>query len=389
MDGDDHGLSVLLPQVAAWFRATFGAPTPPQRMGWPEIAAGRSTLIFAPTGSGKTLAAFLACLDYLWRTPRQSSGVRIVYVSPLKALNYDIERNLQEPLTGILAAAEAAGAPLDPLRVAVRTGDTPAAQRQKLVRKPPDILITTPESLNLMLTSSARHTLRSVSHVIVDEIHALCPNKRGVFLALLLERLEALNPQSFVRVGLSATQRPLEEVARYLGGLSAVDQPGGALAFKPRPVTIVDTGQRRELDLEVIVPAGLGGGLRAGGFQPAGSVWPAIEERVFDLIQEHRSTIVFANGRRVAERLTAHLNQLAGQLQETARALDTPVDRSDAEDIIAPEHDLVPVQPVEIARAHHGSLSLEERRATEEALKQGELPAVVATSSLELGIDMG
>jgi ATP-dependent Lhr-like helicase len=356
----DDGLDGFLPVVARWFRAEFGAATPPQRLGWPAIASGRNTLIFAPTGSGKTLAAFLACLDHLWRVPRTSPGVRILYVSPLKALNQDIARNLERPLGGILAAAEEAGAPLRPLSVAVRSGDTPAADRQRLVRRPPDILITTPESLHLMLTSRARQTLRSLSHVIVDEIHALCPNKRGVFLSLLLERLEAINPAGFTRVGLSATQRPLEEVARYLGGFRLVASARGRRRFEPRPVTIVDAGRRKELDLEVLTPL--------DGLAPptAGSIWPAIERRLLDLIRAHRSTIVFANNRRVAERVTSHLNELAdGTAEGVAEGAEA------------------------LARAHHGSLSLDERRATEETLKRGELPAVVATASLELGIDMG
>ncbi len=241
--------------------------------------------------------------------------------------------------------------------MAVRTGDTPANERQKLVRRPPDILITTPESLHLMLTSAARETLRTVSHVIVDEIHALAPNKRGVFLALLLERLEAIAP-GFVRVGLSATQRPLEEVARYLGGRLRV----GPDRFEPRPVTIVDAGRRKDLDLEVSWPG------RSIGPPSGGSVWPAIEARLLELIRSHRSTIIFANNRRVVERLTAHLNELAA-----AEAILEPGDQP----------------PPPIARTHHGSLSLEGRRQTEEQLKEGSLPAVVATASLELGIDMG
>ena len=296
----------MLPAVAAWFRATFGTPTPPQRLGWPAIAAGQNTLIFAPTGSGKTLAAFLACLDHLWRVPRRARGVRILYISPLKALNQDVFRNLQLPLEGILETAEAAGTPMPGLAVAVRSGDTPSSERQKLVRRPPDILITTPESLHLMLTSRARETLGSLSHVIVDEIHALCPNKRGAFLALLLERLEAINPAGFVRVGLSATQRPLDEVARYLGGLRPTKGPDGAARFEPRPVTIVDAGSRKELDLEVTVP------FDRDGPPAGGSIWPAIERRLLDMIRAHRSTIVFANNRRIVERLTTHLNDLAG-----------------------------------------------------------------------------
>jgi ATP-dependent Lhr-like helicase len=350
----DDGLDGFLPVVAAWFRTTYGASTPPQRLGWPEIAAGRSTLIFAPTGAGKTLAAFLACLDHLWRVPRTTSGVRILYVSPLKALNQDIERNLELPLRGILEHAGSEGVALAPLAVAVRSGDTSPAERQRLVRKPPDILITTPESLHLMLTSRARETLRAVSHVIVDEIHALAPNKRGVFLAILLERLEALNSRGFVRIGLSATQRPLDEVARYLGGRRKVSET--PVRWEPRPVSIIDAGQSKALDLEVTVP------FDRPGPHPQGTVWPAIERRLLDLIRAHRSTIVFANNRRVVERLTAHLNESAAGGGESA---------------------------VDLARSHHGSLSQDERRATEEALKRGELPAVVATASLELGIDMG
>ncbi len=352
MTNSSDGLDLFLPVVARWFRETYGPPTPPQQQGWPAIAAGQNTLIFAPTGSGKTLAAFLACLDHLWRTPARSRGVRILYISPLKALNQDISKNLEEPLRGILEASESEPTPLKPIAVAVRSGDTPQSDRQRLLRKPPDILITTPESLHLMLTSRARETLRTVTHVIVDEIHALCANKRGVFLALLLERLDALTPNGFIRIGLSATQRPLEEVARYLGGFRAVKPPKGRTRFEPRVVTIIDTGQRKQLDLQVIAPFG------HASAPAAGTIWPAIEARLLEMIREHRSTIVFANNRRVVERLTAHLNELA----------------TDGEDL---------------ARSHHGSLSLDERRQTEEALKRGELPAVVSTASLELGIDMG
>ena len=355
MPDPDDGLGSFLPPVAAWFRRAFGEPTPPQRQGWPAIAAGQHTLIFAPTGSGKTLAAFLAALDHLWRVPPTSPGVRILYVSPLKALNEDVARNLSIPLEGILAEAEAAGSPLPRLGVGVRSGDTPTAERQRLARKPPPILITTPESLHLMLTSRARETLRTVSHVVVDEIHALAPNKRGVFLALLLERLEEISTSGFVRIGLSATQRPLEEVALYLGGLRKVSK-GKKARFEPRPVTIVDAGRRKDLDLGVELPG------RGVGPPAAGSIWPAIESRLDELIRSHRSTIVFANNRRVVERLTSHLNE-----------------RAEAADPEAPP----------VARAHHGSLSLEQRRQTETLLKDGALPAVVATASLELGIDMG
>src|SRR5436309_8959456 len=227
-------LSLFLPPVREWFRTRLGEPTPAQRQGWPVIAAGQHTLILAPTGSGKTLAAFLACLDGLWRQSQPGRGVRVLYISPLKALNNDIHRNLQVPLEGVAEAARQINHPLPRLEAAVRTGDTPTAERQRLVRRPPHVLITTPESLHLLLTSRARETLRSVTHCIVDEIHALCPGKRGVFLALLLERLQALRPPGapeFVRVGLSATQRPLDEVARYLGGCRL--DAGGNLI--PRP----------------------------------------------------------------------------------------------------------------------------------------------------------
>src|SRR6516165_9470570 len=228
---DSDPLALFLPPVREWFRAALGEPTPAQRRGWPAIAAGKHTLILAPTGSGKTLAAFLACLDGLWRQDPIPTGVRVLYISPLKALNNDIHRNLQVPLEGVAETARRMGQPLPVIETAVRTGDTPAAERQRLVRRPPHVLITTPESLHLLLTSRARETLRTVTHCIVDEIHALCANKRGVFLALLLERLAELTPQGFVRVGLSATQRPLEEVARYLAGreLSADG------TFTPRP----------------------------------------------------------------------------------------------------------------------------------------------------------
>jgi ATP-dependent Lhr-like helicase len=347
------------PAVSSWFRSQFGDPTPPQLLGWPVIAAGRHTLIVAPTGSGKTLAAFLAALDQLWRAPRQKPGVRILYISPLKALNQDVARNLEFPLAGITARADEMGERLGKLDVAVRSGDTPTHERARLLRKPPDILITTPESLHLMLTSRARDVLRGVTHVIVDEIHAVCGNKRGVFLALLLERLQFRNALPFVRIGLSATQRPLEEVARYLGGFERVRPENGAARFEPRPVTIIDAGWRRDLDLEVIWPRRFSGP-GAGGNQ---SIWPDIDQTVLDLVNQHRSTIVFANNRRTVEKLTARLNDLTSSEDE-------------------------PSQDARF-RAHHGSISLEERQSTERALKEGELGAVVATASLELGIDMG
>ena len=301
----------------------LGDPTPAQRLGWPAIAAGRNTLIVAPTGSGKTLAAFLAALDLLWRTPRREAGVRILYVSPLKALNEDIRRNLEVPLAGILERSRECGPPLSPLQVAVRSGDTPARDRARLVRKPPDILITTPESLHLMLTSRAREILRGVSHVIIDEIHAVCGNKRGVFLALLLERLEAISQASFLRVGLSATQRPLEEVARYLGGQRCVAAAPGERRFEARPVTIIDAGRRKTMDLQVLWP-----GPDEGRFLgPPGTIWPAIEERIVGLIDGHRSTIVFTNNRRTVEKLTGRLNEAvaaAGPIEPSRARLRRP-----------------------------------------------------------------
>jgi ATP-dependent helicase Lhr and Lhr-like helicase len=336
-------LSLFLPPVARWFRSALGEPTVAQAQGWPPISAGEHALILAPTGSGKTLAAFLACLDALWRQPELPAGVRVLYISPLKALNNDIHRNLQVPLEGVSKTARDMGMSLPHLEVAVRTGDTPAADRQRMLRKPPHILITTPESLHLLLTSGARETLRSVTHCIVDEIHALCPNKRGVFTALLLERLAALTPNGFVRIGLSATQRPLEEVARFLGGSDDLGNP--------RPVTVVDGGLRKDLDLQVVMPVDQFGAL------PERSIWPSIYRLLGDLIRQHRSTLVFANNRRTVERITACLN------------------------------DVTEERP--LARAHHGSVSLEVRQETERALKEGLLPAVVSTASLELGIDMG
>lgn len=346
-------LSLFLPAVRIWFEQSLGTPTPVQRLGWPAIAAGEHALLLAPTGSGKTLAAFLACLDNLWRHDPLPRGVRVLYVSPLKALNNDIYRNLQVPLAGVAVAADALGTPLPRLEIGVRTGDTPAAERQRLLRRPPHILITTPESLHILLTSKAREVLRGVTHCIIDEIHALCPNKRGVFLALLLERLQALNAAGFVRIGLSATQRPLEEVARYLGG--RLDDAQGQPC--ERPVKVIDAGLRKDLDLQVLSPVEQFGPL------PEASVWPSIYRRLAALIREHRSTLIFANNRRSVERLTVQLNESL---------------RAEAEG-----------EEVAEVRAHHGSVALEVRQATEQALKEGRLRAVAATASLELGIDMG
>ena len=321
--GTVSALAPFSPTVRRWFEQTFDAPTPAQERGWPAIASGKHTLIQAPTGSGKTLAAFLWALD----RARPGEGIQVLYVSPLKALNYDVERNLRGPLAGIGSS----------LTVGVRTGDTPAKERAAMLRNPPDILITTPESLFLLLTSRARETLRTIRFVIVDEVHAVAGTKRGAHLALSLERLERLTAEPVQRIGLSATQRPLDEIGRFVSG--------------GREIELVDAGRSKELDLRVVVPVE---DMREPG--EGNSIWPSIYPELLQLVESHRSTIVFVNNRRLAERLALRLNELAER---------------------------------EIARAHHGSLAREQRVEVEELLKRGEIPALVATSSLELGIDMG
>jgi ATP-dependent Lhr-like helicase len=354
----DGVLGGFRPAVGEWFARSFAAPTPAQERGWPPILRGESTLLLAPTGSGKTLAAFLSCLDRLVFSPEPArrERLRVLYVSPLKALAVDVERNLRAPLAGIAQAAAARGDAFRVPTIAVRSGDTPAAERARFARDPADVLITTPESLYLLLTSNARETLRGVETVIVDEIHALVPTKRGAHLALSLERLEALAARRLQRIGLSATQRPLDEVARFLGGVE-----GGA----PRPVTVVDAGSRKALELTVEVPvedmSRLGQPLEiASGPASQGpvraSIWTAIHPRLLELVRAHRTTLVFVNSRRIAERLAAALNELAGEV---------------------------------IVHAHHGSVARPQRLAIEDALKAGRVRALVATSSLELGIDMG
>jgi ATP-dependent helicase Lhr and Lhr-like helicase len=338
----------------AWFEGAFAEPTAAQQGAWRAIADGQDTLVVAPTGSGKTLAAFLWAIDTLAARPQppDKQRCRVLYVSPLKALAVDIERNLRAPLTGIKHAAHRLGLPEPDIRVAVRTGDTTADERRKLLSKPADILITTPESLFLLLTSQARETLRSVETVIVDEVHAVAGNKRGAHLALCLERLDALREKPAQRVGLSATVRPVDAVATFLSGSSKV--------------AIVQPPSAKRLELKVVVPVEDMADLETNQENEEGtatkSIWPHVEEQVLNLIEQHKSTIVFANSRRLAERLCGRLNDLAS-------------DRAG--------------EPVEIARAHHGSVSRLERVQIEEALKEGRLPAVVATSSLELGIDMG
>lgn len=355
-------LEQFSPATRAWFDGAFSAPTQAQIGAWQSIAEGHDTLVVAPTGSGKTLAAFLWSLDRLATDPSPSERCRVLYVSPLKALAVDVERNLRSPLAGIRREAARAGLTPPDIRIGVRTGDTPADERRRLVTHPPDVLITTPESLFLLMTSQARTMLTGVESVIVDEIHAVAGTKRGAHLALTLERLEAFirgeDPDRRVqRIGLSATVRPIGEVARYL-------RPGAG-------VRIVDPASAKEWDLRVVVPvedmADLGrptGDIEgsAAGDGERTSIWPHVDEEIANLIAAHRSTLIFVNSRRLAERLTARLNDLA-----TERA----------------------GEPTVVARAHHGSVSREQRSLIEEDLKAGRLPAVVATSSLELGIDMG
>ncbi|MEU5787212.1 ATP-dependent helicase [Micromonospora purpureochromogenes] len=384
-----------------WFTAAFAAPTPAQTGAWRSVAAGRNALVVAPTGSGKTLAAFLWSLDRLAKEPPPAEArqrCRVLYVSPLKALAVDVERNLRAPLAGIRQAATRLGVAPPEITVGMRTGDTPADERRAFARTPPDILITTPESLFLLLTSAARDSLRGVETVIVDEVHAVAGTKRGAHLALSLERLDELLETPAQRIGLSATVRPIDACARFLGGARPVDvvQPASAKTIEVSVQVPVEDMTR--LDEQEPPEDDLGGpGPRRA------SIWPAVEERVFSLIRAHRSTIVFTNSRRSAERLCARLNELAADELAAASAPDgTPEPGSEAwggpvgplranrppAEVMAQSGAAVGAPPV-IARAHHGSVSREERKHIEEALKSGQLPAVVATSSLELGIDMG
>jgi ATP-dependent helicase Lhr and Lhr-like helicase len=353
-------LASLSPATRSWFERAFGSPTPAQELAWPAIATGAHVLVQAPTGSGKTLAAFLQGIDRLNDTPGE--GLRLLYVSPLKALNYDIERNLRGPLAGLRSE----------LAVGVRTGDTPQRDRARMLRQPPDVLITTPESLYLLLTSQGREMLRGIETVILDEVHAVAGTKRGAHLAVSLERLARVAAQPFQRIGLSATQRPLAEIGRWVVG------SGGE-------ITLVDAGQRKDLDLEVVIPVEdmreLGTGLDLAqpvvqdgvemdsGYEASSrSIWPSIYPALLDLVRAHRSTIVFVNNRRLAERLALRINELA--MADAGGGVAQPTQQ-------------------EVARAHHGSLAREQRVLIEEDLKAGRIPCLVATSSLELGIDMG
>jgi ATP-dependent Lhr-like helicase len=400
----DAILEPFHPAVREWFASSFASPTRAQQLGWPAIARGDWTLIFAPTGSGKTLTAFLWALDRLMFTPRRpkEQRCRVLYISPLKALAVDVERNLRAPLAGIANVARARGDELVIPEIAIRTGDTPQSERARFAREPADILITTPESIYLMMTSNARDVLRGVETIIIDEIHALVPGKRGAHMALSLERLAMRCEKEPQRIGLSATQRPLEEVARFLGGAAGFSLPSDQISggLKPaapqdaspaeaagapqddaitgdemdvaerpkprfRPVTIVDTKEKKKINLRIEVPVEdmarvteateLVSGSAASG-PKAPSIWPAIHPRLLELVRAHTSTLIFVNSRRLAERLAAALNELAGE---------------------------------QLVHAHHGSIARAQRVEIEDALKSGKIPALVATSSLELGIDMG
>ncbi|HNV41325.1 MAG TPA: ATP-dependent helicase [Ornithinibacter sp.] len=385
----DDVLDRFSPATAAWFRGSFSAPTTAQEGAWDAISSGRHALVVAPTGSGKTLSAFLWALDRLASEPVPEERLRrcrVLYVSPMKALAVDVERNLRSPLVGIRHAATRLALPEPDITVAVRSGDTPADERRAFARSPSDVLITTPESLFLLLTSAAREALAGVETVILDEVHAIAGTKRGAHLALSLERLDALLARPAQRIGLSATVRPVEEVARFLAG--------------GRPVDVVQPPSTKQWDLKVVVPvpdlAEIGqptGDLSgaASGQEQRSSIWPHVEERIVDLVAAHTSTLVFSNSRRLAERLTSRLNEIWQERTDAADesgAVDTESRARTPAQIMA-QAGASAGAPAVLARAHHGSVSKEQRASIEEDLKSGHLPAVVATSSLELGIDMG
>ncbi|MBB3051886.1 ATP-dependent Lhr-like helicase [Prauserella isguenensis] len=381
-----RALDLFSPATRDWFAGAFAAPTSAQEGAWRAAHAGEHSLVIAPTGSGKTLAAFLWALDRLATTPPPEEArhrCRVLYVSPLKALAVDVQRNLRSPLTGIAQASKRLDLPAPDITVGMRTGDTTPAERRSFQRTPPDVLVTTPESLFLLLTSSSRESLRGVETVIVDEVHAVTGGKRGAHLALSLERLDDLLPKPAQRIGLSATVRPVDEVSSLLAG--------------GRPVTVVqpETAKTVEVRVEVPVedmaeldgpaPAAEPGSLEdevPAAAPPKPSIWPSVEGRVLDLVRAHRSTIVFANSRRLAERLTARLNELAAERTELEPGEEFPAEAIG-------ESGLTTGAEPTVAKAHHGSMSRQQRTRVEEELKTGTLPCVVATSSLELGIDMG
>ena len=375
------------PATSGWFRGAFAAPTAAQEGAWQAAQAGKHALVVAPTGSGKTLAAFLWALDRLATEPPPAEAVRrcrVLYVSPLKALAVDVQRNLRSPLAGIRQSAQRLGLPIPEITVGMRTGDTPADERRLFARTPPDVLVTTPESLFLLLTSAARESLRGVRTVILDEVHAVAGTKRGAHLALSLERLDELLEQPAQRIGLSATVRPIDEVSTFLAGARPVE-----VVSPPIPKTIEVTVEVPVPDLAALDERPTPGSSdeevvgSAAGTAQRPSIWPAVERRLLELVRAHRSTIVFANSRRLAERLTSRLNELAAEEVEEVIDLDSfPAEAVGASGIgggAAPT----------VAKAHHGSMAREQRTLVEEELKSGILPCVVATSSLELGIDMG
>jgi ATP-dependent Lhr-like helicase len=385
-------LERFTPATREWFAGAFPEPTPAQAGAWEAISSGRHALVVAPTGSGKTLSAFLWSLDRLAATPppeSRATRTRVLYISPLKALGVDVERNLRAPLVGITQTGKRLGQAAPPVTVGVRSGDTTSADRRLLQREPPDILITTPESLYLMLTSSARETLAGVETVIVDEIHAVAASKRGAHLAVTLERLDALLEKPAQRIGLSATVRPIEEVARFLGGQAPVTivQPPAAKTFDLRVVVPVeDMTELGVRSTEAVTPGP--GEPEETGLQSAGSIWPHVDRAIVEQVLEHRSTIVFANSRRLAERITASMNEIYVELVTGEAPEKFPAQMVGGSGLTKAPAAVLTETPV-LARAHHGSVSKEQRAQIEDDLKSGRLRCVVATSSLELGIDMG